>query len=249
MAAEKSAALVIRLIDFSETSRIVTLFSEEHGKLTAIAKGAKRPKSPFEVALDLLAACQVVFLPRGEDAMAILTEAKLERRFRGAEVGLPALYAGYYVAELLSALTDDFDPHPELYAAAEATLRAVEQGQRIAEQIVRFEIGLLRLLGHAPRLDVCADSGEVIPRTGRMTFGLEAGGIIRPDRARPQPVVRVDHQAIQALDLLSQPGAAWLDQSFSAEVRGQMRLVLNRYLAHLLGKPLRMHRFLGLLAD
>ena len=49
-----------------------------------MAKGARRPKSPFEAALDVLALCRIVFLNKNSDAMGLLTEAKLERRFRSA---------------------------------------------------------------------------------------------------------------------------------------------------------------------
>ncbi len=55
MPLEKTDAIVIRLVEFSETSLIVTLFSRQFGRLSAIAKGARRPKGPFEGAIDLLA--------------------------------------------------------------------------------------------------------------------------------------------------------------------------------------------------
>ena len=105
----------MRLVDFSETSSVVTLFTREFGKVQALAKGGRRPKGPFESALDLLALCRIVFLRKSSDALDLLTEAKLERRFRPPAGSLPALYAGYYMAELLGKLTDNYDPHPELF--------------------------------------------------------------------------------------------------------------------------------------
>ena len=47
-----------------------------------LAKGARRPKGPFESALDLLSLCRIVFLRKSSDALDLLTEARLERRFR-----------------------------------------------------------------------------------------------------------------------------------------------------------------------
>ena len=99
MASEKSRAIVLRLVDFSESSCIVTLFTEDFGKIGALAKGARRLKGPFESALDLLAVCRIVFLHKSSDALDLLTEAKLERRFRAASRDLSRLYAGYYMAE------------------------------------------------------------------------------------------------------------------------------------------------------
>ncbi len=82
MSSEKATALVLRVIDFSETSCVVTLFTREFGKIRGMAKGARRPKGPFEGALDLLVLCRIVFLRKSSDALDLLTEAKLERRFR-----------------------------------------------------------------------------------------------------------------------------------------------------------------------
>ena len=79
---EKTEAMVIRVADFSETSRVVTLFSREFGKIAAMAKGGRRLKGPFEAALDLLATCQIVFLRKSSATLDLLTEAKLISRFR-----------------------------------------------------------------------------------------------------------------------------------------------------------------------
>ena len=107
MSAEKTIAIVLRSVEFSESSYISTLFTESAGKITALAKGARRPKSAFENALDLLSISRVVFLRKSSDAMDLLTEAKLERRFRAAARDLTRLYAAYYVIELLNALTGE----------------------------------------------------------------------------------------------------------------------------------------------
>ena len=127
MSSEKASALVLRVTEFSETSSIVTLFTREFGKVRGLAKGARRPKGAFESALDLLALCRIVFLRKSSDSLDLLTEAKLERRFRPPPGNLAALYAGYYVAELLNELTDVGDPHPDLFDAADRALAALGQ--------------------------------------------------------------------------------------------------------------------------
>ena len=82
MSAEKAQALVLRTVEFSETSLVATVFTREFGKVRGLAKGARRLKGPFDNALDLLAAWRIVFLRKSSDALDLLTEAKLERRFR-----------------------------------------------------------------------------------------------------------------------------------------------------------------------
>ena len=162
MPSEKATAIVLRTVDFSETSLIITLFTREFGKLGALAKGARRLKNPFESALDLLALCRIVFLHKSSDALDLVTEAKLLRRFRPAGRSLFGLYAGYYVAELLSELTDEDDPHPELFDLADETLEGLAAGEAVPRRIVRFELGALRLLGHMPSLEYCAECGAAV---------------------------------------------------------------------------------------
>ncbi len=123
--AENALALVVRGTDWSETSRIVTLFTREFGKVRALAKGGRRLRSNFEQAFDLLTVCRIVFLRKAHGGLDLLTEAQVAERFPHLRTDLHALNVGYYVAELLSDGTQDYDPHPELFDAAIATLRTL----------------------------------------------------------------------------------------------------------------------------
>src|SRR5437588_4652182 len=102
MAAEKATALVLRTTDWSETSRIATLWTREFGRVRVLAKGGRRLKSNFESALDLLTVCSIVLLRISSRGLDLLTEAQVVRRFTRLRNVLQALYAAYYVAELLS---------------------------------------------------------------------------------------------------------------------------------------------------
>jgi len=249
MSGEKDIALVIRSVDFSETSNVVTLFTREFGQIHALAKGARRPKGPFESALDLLSICRVVFLRKSSETLDLLTEAKLERRFRGLGHDLSRIYAGYYVAELLYELTDVYDPHPKLFDAAERTLRRLSEPGPISTTVLRFELVTLQLLGHMPSLDQCVECGRDAKLGGRVHFSLLGGGVICP-ACRPgrRQVVSVRGKVLDAMARLADVSSSdWqpinLDQATSGELRG----VLNRFLWNLLGKKPRLHEHLKLL--
>src|SRR5438067_11324384 len=122
MAAEKATALVLRTTDWSETSRIATLWTREFGKVRVLAKGGRRLRSNFETALDLLTVCSIVLLRKSSGSLDLLTEARVLQRFGRLRKDLPALYAGYYVAELLGDWTEDYDPLPSLFDEAIASL-------------------------------------------------------------------------------------------------------------------------------
>jgi len=82
MSTEKTEAIIIRQVDFSETSRVVTFYTREFGKVPLLAKGAKRLKGPFESGLDLLSICDIVFIRKSSGTLGILTESRLKNGFR-----------------------------------------------------------------------------------------------------------------------------------------------------------------------
>jgi DNA repair protein RecO (recombination protein O) len=189
LAAEKALALVVRGTDWSETSRIATLFTREFGKVRALAKGGRRLKSSFDVAFDLLTLCQVVFLRKSNGSLDLLTEARAEEQFPALRHNLHALYAGYYVAELLADGTQDYDPHSPLFDAALATLRALPGAsavppgteESVGFQISAFELVWLQELGYSPRLDACAGCGaERRNPTAGALFSPSSGGVLCP---------------------------------------------------------------------
>jgi DNA repair protein RecO (recombination protein O) len=250
MSAEKSLAIVLRTVEFSETSLVVTLLTEDFGKISALAKGARRPKGPFEAALDLLAIARVVFLRKSSGSLDLLTEAKLERRFRAASRNLVALNAGFYIAELLRELTDEHDPHPELFRLAHATLVALDEhaacdrnskprseNHEIALHVLHLELGGLRILGHLPSLEQCAGCGVSVTADGRVAFGLVAGGVLcQRCREGKRQVVSVSGPAIAAMRLLAEEGENWRTAELPASARGEIRGIVNRYICNLLGK-------------
>ena len=183
MASEKALALVVRGTDWSETSRIATLFTREFGKVRALAKGGRRLKSNFEVAFDLLSVCQIVFLSKASGGLDLLTEARLEERFPILRDHLQSLYVGYYIAELLADGTQDYDPHPVLFDIALETLRGLGQVNAHPQfQATVFELAWLRELGYSPRLDSCVSCSTLV-RLGegdRLAFSPSSGGILCP---------------------------------------------------------------------
>jgi DNA repair protein RecO (recombination protein O) len=251
MSAEKSLAIVLRTVEFSETSLVVTLLTEDFGKISALAKGARRPKGPFEAALDLLAITRVVFLRKSSGSLDLLTEAKLERRFRAASRNLTALNAGFYVAELLRELTDEHDPHPELFRLAQSTLVALDElaardgnprlqpdlNHEIGRRVLHLELGALRILGHLPSLEQCAGCGTSVIADGRVAFGLVAGGVLcQRCREGKRQVASINGPAIAAMRLFAEGSDRWQTAELPPAARGEVRGVINRYMCNLLGK-------------
>jgi DNA repair protein RecO (recombination protein O) len=199
MTAEKTTGLVIRLADFSESSHVVTWFTRDFGKLATIAKGGKRLKGPFETALDLLAESRLVFLRKSSGGLDILTECQLMARFRPPARNLNCLYGGYYVAELLAGLTEEYDPHPVLYDEAVATLRRLTEDGDFRWPVLRFEVVTLREIGQLPDFKACLACGRTVADHTSFVFWVSQGGLLCPNCRRSEFASHPIHGATLAL--------------------------------------------------
>ena len=187
MSTEKAEAIVIRQADFSESSRVVTFFSKEFGKFSALAKGAKRLKGPFDAALDLLSTCRIVFIRKSSGTLSLLTQASLESRFSPVSGSLNSLYGGYYVADLLCSLTEDEDRDPDIYSLAHTALKELSDPEAdSAASIIQFEIGLLRQAGLFPNLSECSVCGQSVTSEKKYAHWVSQGGLLCSDCRRQE---------------------------------------------------------------
>jgi len=129
----KDVAICIRAVDYSETSQIVTFFARAAGKISAIAKGSKRPKSAFDGPIEIFSYGKIVFSDSNKEKLATLTEfaphqlgvpsTQKARRFDAGQVArgtglsnnLFTMNCCLFSTELLNKLTHDYDPHPQLF--------------------------------------------------------------------------------------------------------------------------------------
>lgn len=247
MPAEQSDAIVLRIIPWSETSLIANVYTRDFGKLSVLAKGARRPKSPFEAALDLLSICRVVFIPKSADALDILTEAKLQKRFRGGQREILRLYAGYYVSELIDRLTEKGDQQPEIYDLACATLTSLSQPETdIRGVVLRWELQMLRLVGHLPSWQRCAQCSQVVDAGQWVVFGTLASGVLcKSCQAGARQLIRIPREALDRLEQFSDPNWREIELStLSPSTRSVIRGVMTRYLTVLLDRKLQMQPYL-----
>jgi DNA repair protein RecO (recombination protein O) len=247
MSMEKADALVIRLADFSETSRVVTLFTREFGKISALAKGARRLKGPFEAALDLLTACRIVFIRKSSGGLDLLTEAQLISRFRPNSRDLRSLYGGYYVAELLNALTEEYDPHPPLYDEAIQTLRRLADDDLPKLAILRFELIILREIGQLPDFEVCAVCGEAVSPDGAYVYWMSQGGLICRACQKPEfSQNRMQAGTVSVLKQLAAESDAVMKRLVVSDAQHeQMRKMMTTAITHALGRRPKMLRYLS----
>jgi DNA repair protein RecO (recombination protein O) len=159
----KDIAICIRAVDYSETSQIVTFFTKATGKISAIAKGSKRPKSAFDGPIEVFSYGHIVFSNSNKEKLATLTEFQ-QQSFTHLANNYFALNCCLFAAELLNKLTNDYDAHPGLFDSflrflqdiSEHRISSIER-RDILSLLILFQLTLLREIGLMPILNACAN--------------------------------------------------------------------------------------------
>jgi len=155
----KTNALVLRTKDYQEADRLVTLLTWEKGKISSIAKGARKTKSKLAAGVELFTHGNFL-LYQGKNLDTVTQVEPLHKfyRLRGS-----LLYYGYglYFAELLDCFLVESEPNPVFCNMLLAAWQALETEKVYPPVLARaFEIKLMALLGYRPHLDGCMLCGR-----------------------------------------------------------------------------------------
>lgn len=174
MKIHQQPAYVLHARPYLETSLLLDAFTKEHGRLTLIAKGARRVKS--RVRGVLLPFHPLLLSWAGKGALPIVTAAEPDAGGGGGLRGA-ALASGFYLNELLLLLLHRHDAHEGLFAHyGDAIARLAEaDAPHVALRV--FEKNLLRDIGFGLALECDVDSGEAIDADARYRYVLEKGPV------------------------------------------------------------------------
>ena len=175
MPALNTPALVIRRADYSDYDRMVTLFSPEHGRIDAIARGCRRPKSPLVNAVEPFTSGEFQLYYR-RDRYSI-DQCQIKESFYELRTDYDRLVHGMYWLKLLDAAVMAEAPAPDLFLI---TLRALAHLNYSdlppALLTMAFEMHFMAQLGFAPRMNQCVQCGRSIDGDAR--FDARLGGAV-----------------------------------------------------------------------
>jgi len=204
VALEKAEAITIRLTDFSETSQVAWFYTRELGRISALAKGSKRPRNNFEGRLDLLCYSRIVFARKTRTTLHVLTECKLVDRFMGLRADVGRLYGALYAAELAREMTPLEQSQPMVFDLLLETLRSLSSGAAVDVALLNFEARLLALTGYAPSLSACTSCGTAKLPAKTVAYSSSLGGVLCPAcRDRDGKRVGVPRGALAVLERLA----------------------------------------------
>ena len=168
-------ALVIRRADYSDYDRMVTLFTPEHGRLDAVARGCRRPKSPLVNAVEPFVSGEYQLFRRG-DRFSI-EQCQLRESCFNLREDYSRLVAGVYWLKLIDAGVPRDVPAPELYRTTlEALAHLSYSDLPPAMLTMAYEMHFMALSGYPPRVDSCVRCGR--PGEGAARFDARLGGAV-----------------------------------------------------------------------
>ena len=169
----KTKALVLREVDYRESDKILTLLTQEQGKLTVSARGCRKKGSAIAAGCQLLAWSEMVLYDyHGKWSVK---EAAAERLFQGVRDDLERLSLGCYFAEVAEVLALEGIPSPELLSLSLNSLHALDRMGEKPLPLVKtaFEWRSMCLAGYEPLVEGCAVCGADPPAEAR--FHLREG--------------------------------------------------------------------------
>lgn len=232
----KAEAIVIRRANLGEADRVVTLFTRERGKLSAVAKGARKPRSRFAGRLELFTQMRAL-LAQGR-TLDVVSQVDVIDPFAALRADLARMGAASFVAEVTDKATPDREAQPAIYTALRQALRMISAGDPEIT-VMWYAAQMLGLSGYGPVVDRCVVCGKTVAGSGVFSCAL-GGSLCAADRARDPEAVPASAVAFAAIGFLREASAAALSRiSLQQRQRAEVEGLLRRYLEYRLEAKLR----------
>jgi DNA repair protein RecO (recombination protein O) len=172
----KTEAIVLRSIRYGEADRIIHLYTPAHGRMAAIAKGARRSRSRFGARLEPFFHIRAV-LHEGRGDLHTVSAVDTVAALPGLRDHAATLDAAARACDAVARLFETSDPHPEVFRllANELALLDCDSAHARAANGLAFRLKLLLAAGIVPQLGSCAACGEQEHLGG---FSAAAGGVV-----------------------------------------------------------------------
>ena len=234
----KTTAITLKSRKWGEADRIVTVYARNLGKIRAVARGARRPKSRMGGALEPLTLCELNLFEKSGDSLYRVSQVDLIEPFIKFREDLTMMAAAARMANVVGAVTPDGDPDPHLFDTLEQGLRSLVVSDDAALTALLFQIRLLGLTGFRPQTDHCAACGKT-KEIQDPQFSPASGGLVC--------VTCASRQRVPCLPL-SRGSLAFLQQALrlapemvtrlkaAGQVRGEVEDAIESYVTVVAGK-------------
>jgi DNA repair protein RecO (recombination protein O) len=227
-------AIVLRARPLGESDKIVSFLTESHGKITGIAKGAKRSRRRFVNSLEPLSLVNLRFQERQHSSLALILESELTFGFKHLLASLEKISFAFYLTEITDGLIGEREENRQIFEHLRDSLRYLEENPASLRFLTTFELKLLWLAGYQPVLDRCKKCNKARAKEFpvRWYFSPQDGGILCLSCSRSGPVtLPIGSTALDALANLEGPqGLPSSLPTLSASAVKEIRAVISQFI-------------------
>ncbi|MGL4818896.1 MAG: DNA repair protein RecO [Bacilli bacterium] len=167
--------IVLRSIDYGENNRILTVYTREMGKVSLLARGAKKPKSKYSAIAQPFLGLSVVASFGLNNGMGTIDSADVTNRYRTLMTDIVQCGYASFLAELVWRAVEDGRPSSGLYTLLSEAFTAIDEGQDAELVSFMFQLHLFHFLGCSPYLQGCASCQSTDILAG---FSISEGGYL-----------------------------------------------------------------------
>lgn len=235
----QTQAILLAARDWSGADRVVTLFSREYGKITALAYGARNAKNRMAGVLQPFSHVDVAI--QSGKSIDTIKQCELKQSFREIREDLTAMAYASFLAEIVAELWPEREPDPRVFALLIGAFTLItSRNPRIVAQAAAWQ--LLALAGFTPQLDRCVIcQAECSPPAG---FNAEAGGMVCADCGGQKSVIFLPQHKNFFEQMLMLDWAEPGHFTVTGSILTCTEQLLNSYLAYRMEKPLKSLSFI-----
>lgn len=239
----KTEGIILRTLDYLESDRIVVFLTKDAGKVTGIAKGARKSRIRFANALEPFTHLSLILSQKKGGGMAFIEEATTIHHYPGLRVNLEKTLTASYLTELIDQFLLEEKPSPPVFSLLGEYLTLLEENQAVKNLVRFFELRFLRLMGYEPVLDRCTICAMPLQSFSSYGFSPSSGGIQCPgctERRQTTDIIPASAGAIRTLLLGKNSPPHLMERIIMTEqCAGECRRLLYGFIRHLLGKELK----------
>lgn len=247
-ACQATPAIVLKTKPYGESDKIITFLTEAHGKITGIAKGAKRSQKRFVNSLEPFSLVKLGFYERPQSSLVFINSSDLLFSFSRIVTGLDKISYASYLIEITDGLIGEREENRRVFQHLKDGLYYLNDNDATLRFLTSFELRLLSLVGYQPLLDHCKrcarDRRELI--SSRWHFSLREGGILcEPCSRARKETLPLGAEAVEVLtELQARYSLSSARRSLPSSVVSEIRSVVVRFIQFHMEKEIKSAPFL-----
>lgn len=237
----KISGFVLAAIDYGDSDRIVTFYTDRFGKLKGIAKGARRSSKRFANAIELFSLSTIIFSRSKGSGLAFIENCDVINHYPGIRHDLEKMLAASYMIELIDLMTVEGKKNQVLFDHVQTFLDLVERNIYSDDLIHFFELRLLKYSGYEPVLDRCIACNTLIDEIEKPCFSvIDAGIRCNKCRDRGSPYIPVSLGTLKTLLMSKQIDIDKIGRlSLSRQSLKESGEILGNFIEHAIGKQVK----------